>query len=95
MKKIIITSLLLITAITGYAKKKWAITTTGESLQALTQVTDNQEPCMYPFGGDNGSALFFVARENKKFLYNVIKEGARERQSFFCCYDTENKRKKS
>ena len=44
-----------------------------ESLQALTKVTDNEEPCLYPFGGDNGSPLFFVARENKKW-FNVYKK---------------------
>ena len=60
-------------AVSGYGKKKWAITTTGESLQALTQVTDNEEPCMYPFGGDNGSPLYFAARENKKY-WNIYKK---------------------
>lgn len=60
MKRLVISALILFVAVAGNAKKKWAITTTGESLQALTQVTDNEEPCLYPFGGDNGAALFFV-----------------------------------
>ena len=73
MKKFFLIALLMVIATTSYAKKKWAITTTGESLQALTKVTDNEEPCLYPFGGDNGSALFFVARENKKW-FNIYKK---------------------
>ena len=68
MKKILFVSLFLLLAVAGNAKKKWAVTTTGESLQALTQVTDNEEPCLFPFGGDNGSALFFCARENKRWF---------------------------
>ena len=73
MKKYLLFLFLLSVATSGYAKKKWAITTTGESLQALTKVTDNEEPCLYPFGGDNGSPLFFVARENKKW-FNIYKK---------------------
>lgn len=57
----------------GNAKKKWPITTIGESLQALTKVTDNEEPCLHPYGGDNGSALYFSARENKKY-FNIYKK---------------------
>ena len=73
MKKLFFAVMLLSIAVSGYGKKKWAITTTGESLQALTQVTDNEEPCMYPFGGDNGSPLYFAARENKKY-FNIYKK---------------------
>ena len=73
MKKLFFVALLITVAVSGFAKKKWAITTNGELLQALTQVTDNEEPCLYPFGGDNGSALFFCARENKKW-YNIYKK---------------------
>mgnify|MGYP003297450925 CR=1 FL=1 len=36
---------------------QFAITTGDESLSALTQVTDNEEPCITPFGGDNGKDL--------------------------------------
>lgn len=73
MKKLLFATLLVSFAVSGYAKKKYAITTNGEILQALTQVTDNEEPCLYPFGGDNGTALFFSARENKKW-YNIYKK---------------------
>ena len=73
MKNLLLTVAFLTIAISGYGKKTFAITTTGESLQALTQVTDNEEPCMYPFGGDNGSALYFAVRENKKY-FNIYKK---------------------
>lgn len=73
MKRFLFVTLLVSVAACGYAKKKWAITANGETLQALTQVTDNEEPCIYPFGGDNGTALFFSSRENKKW-YNIYKK---------------------
>lgn len=73
MRTNLIILLLISIAVSGQAKKKWAITTNGESLQALTQVTDNEEPCFFPFGGDNGKALYFAVRENKKW-YNIYKK---------------------
>ena len=48
---------------------QYAITMTGENLSALTKVTDNEEPCISPFGGDNGKDLFFAARESRQY-YN-------------------------
>ena len=47
--------------------QQFAITSTGENLSALTKVTDNEEPCISPFGGDNGKDLFFAAREDKQY----------------------------
>lgn len=52
---------------------KYAVTSAGESLMALTKVTDMEEPCISPFGGDNGSNLFFAVCENKKY-YNIYKK---------------------
>lgn len=59
-----------------YAKKKFAITAGNENLTALTQVTDREEPCITPFGGDNGTKLFFAACENKKYYNIYMKENA-------------------
>ena len=73
MKKILFAALLTALAMNVDAKKKFAITMTGENLSTLTQVTDNAEPCMDPFGGDNGSPLYFAVRENKKY-YNIYKK---------------------
>lgn len=52
---------------------RFAVTTSGENLQALTKVTDSEEPCITPFGGDNGKDLYFAARENKKY-FNIYKK---------------------
>ena len=73
MKKVLFVALLASVALSAAAKKKLAITMTGENLATLTQVTDNQEPCLDPYGGDNGAALFFTVRENGKY-YNIYKK---------------------
>lgn len=73
MKKLLFFALLACVAVSTYGKKKYVITMAGENLAKLTQVTDNQEPCINPFGGDNGSTLFFAVRENKKY-YNIYKK---------------------
>lgn len=52
---------------------QYAITLSGENLSALTKVTDNEEPCVSPYGGDNGKDLFFAARENERY-YNIYKK---------------------
>lgn len=59
--------------ITSCGSKRFAITTNGENLSALTKVTDNEEPCITPVGGDNGKDLFFAVRENKEY-YNIYKK---------------------
>lgn len=53
--------------------KEFAIASGDENLTTLTKVTDNEEPCNNPFGGDNGSALFFAARESGKY-WNIYKK---------------------
>ena len=68
MRKTTIILLVMAVATSVYAKKKLDITTSGESLAALTQVTDNEEPCFNPFGGDNGKDLYFTVQENKKYF---------------------------
>ncbi len=73
MKKVLLLAILASVTLSTSAKKKLAITMTGENLATLTQVTDNQEPCLDPFGGDNGSPLYFSVRENKKY-YNIYKK---------------------
>lgn len=54
-------------------KKRIAITSTGENLNALTQVTDNEYPCITPFGGDNGQNLYYAVCEKGKY-YNIFKK---------------------
>lgn len=52
---------------------KFAISSGNENLSALTQVTDNEEPCVQPFGGDNGKNLFFSARNDNRY-WNIYKK---------------------
>lgn len=73
MKKTIIILLMVAVVSAVNAKKKWEITTSGETLTALTQVTDNKEPCFNPFGGDYGKDLYFTVQENKKY-FNIYKK---------------------
>lgn len=73
MKKMSFLALIALFGLSSCGGTKFAITTGDESLTALTQITDNEEPCITPFGGDNGKDLFFAARENKKY-YNIYKK---------------------
>lgn len=60
-------------AFTSCSTKQFAIASGDENLTTLTKVTDNEEPCLTPFGGDEGKALFFSAQESKRYL-NVYKK---------------------
>lgn len=51
----------------------FSITSSGENLSALTKVTDAAEPCVSPFGGDNGKDLFFASCEKGQY-YNIYKK---------------------
>lgn len=73
MKKTFIILLMAAVVSAVNAKKKLEITTSGETLTALTQVTDNKEPCFNPFGGDYGKDLYFTVQENKKY-FNIYKK---------------------
>ncbi|MGN0205975.1 MAG: hypothetical protein ACI4BC_01910 [Muribaculaceae bacterium] len=53
--------------------KKFAIMSTGENLSILSKVTDRDEPCVFPFGGDYGKDLFFSACEDGRY-YNIYKK---------------------
>lgn len=51
----------------------FAIMSGDENLQALTKVTDGDQPCITPFGGDNGADLYFAVMEKNKY-YNIYKK---------------------
>lgn len=55
------------------AKKKYMITTSGETLRALTQITDSKYACISPFGGDYGKDLYYAVNEDGKY-YNIFKK---------------------
>lgn len=72
-KKNIIAALGFVLFLTSCGTTQYAITSSGENLTTLTKVTDNEEPCISPYGGDNGKDLFFAARENNNY-YNIYKK---------------------
>lgn len=50
-----------------------------ENLQTLTKVTDGEQPCITPYGGDYGKDLFFAVVENNSAMsnfniYNIYKK---------------------
>lgn len=77
MRKKTVSTLLVLTifsvGLTNCSGTKFAISSGDEHLSALTQITDSEEPCISPYGGDNGKNLFYAARENKKY-YNIYKK---------------------
>lgn len=73
MKKNLLLAMIVVMGLSSCGGTKFAITSGNENLTALTKVTDNEEPCISPFGGDNGKDLFFAARENHKY-YNIYKK---------------------
>lgn len=52
---------------------KYAVTTSDESLNSLTKITDYEDSCIDPYGGDDGKDLFFSVFEKNKY-YNIYKK---------------------
>ena len=44
----------------------------GEILSSLSKVTDGENKCSYPFGGDNGKNLFFSVRDKGSDYCNIF-----------------------
>ena len=45
----------------------------GENLTSLTQITDMEDICEFPFGGNNGSNLFFSVTDKRGLSRNIYK----------------------
>lgn len=73
MKKVLLMIVLASIALSSSAKKRLAITVAGENLLSLAQITDNEYPCVNPYGGDKDTPLFFSVCEKKKY-YNIFKK---------------------
>lgn len=74
IRKTLICSMAVLMAMPAFArKKKLVVTTTGENLVALTQVTDNKYPCISPTGGENGRNLYYAVNEDGRY-YNIYKK---------------------
>ena len=77
---------------------QYAVTSGGENLTALTKVTDGDDVCTMPFGGDDGKDLFYLKRlHDGAYTYsNVYKKEnpLQERKPFGQCIVGEDKRPK-
>ena len=51
------------TTVVTVAEEPFPVNAMGENLQALTKITESENPCDYPFGGDKGRNLFFTVHE--------------------------------
>lgn len=54
--------------------KQFAMYAPGENLSALTKITESDNICEFPYGGDNGQKLFFSVRDRKSGYSNVYKK---------------------
>lgn len=73
MKKIL--SFVLASAVWGgCAPKAFLMTSEGENFDALTQISDSDKPCLYPYGGDLGENLVYVSREEDGSFNLYMKE---------------------
>jgi TolB protein len=74
MKKNYLLALATSVILVSCGGSKFAVTTGGENLTALTKVTDGEESSIHPFGGDNGANLFYAVGEKKGKYYNIFKK---------------------
>lgn len=63
----------LVAVSVSVSAKKYLITTSGEALRALTQITDSKFACITPFGGDFGKDLYYAVNEDGRY-YNIFKK---------------------
>lgn len=49
------------------APKSFSITWPGENLSALTKITEIEEICITPYGGDNSELLFFAVQDANRY----------------------------
>lgn len=52
---------------------RFAVTSGEENLNSLTKITDYEDPCIYPNGGDNGKDLFFAVFEKRNTIIFIKK----------------------
>lgn len=54
--------------------KQFAVYAPGENLSALTKITESDNICQFPYGGDNGEKLFFTIKDRKNGFSNIYKK---------------------
>lgn len=98
MKKII--PLFLVLLLFNSCTTSYLVTSAGESFDSLTKITEREEECLYPNGGDDGENLTFTVKESDgyfniylkdKVLTNaIIQKTAGNNFNFFPDYCSEN-----
>lgn len=51
--------------------ESFSITWPGENLTSLTKITDDDEICFSPYGGDEGTPLFFAVKDGRLYMQNT------------------------
>ena len=67
-------NLLLILVLFTSCATTFDVYSPGENLSSLTKITDGEDICEHPHGGDNGRNLFFTVRDKKNLSRNVYKK---------------------
>lgn len=52
---------------------QWDLYAPGENMSSLTKITDMEDICEYPYGGNNGRNLFFSVRDKRGTSRNIYK----------------------
>ena len=73
MKKSVFTWLSCTLALSS-CTSTYVISSAGESLSALTKVTDAEKQCISPYGGDEGKDLFY-SMEEKGGVFKIYRKG--------------------
>lgn len=73
MKKSILLFGLASLVLTG-CSKKFAVSASGENLAAISQITDSEETCCSPFGGEDGKNLYYSGTEKSGRYVNIYKK---------------------
>jgi len=86
--KIVVSDFLLIIIAYGCTTTTYLIVSEGESFNALTKITDNENPCFDSDGGSEGTNLVFTVRE-KDGSYNIyMKDNVLSRATIQKTYGT-------
>ena len=60
--------------ISSCGTSRWDIYAPGENMTSLTKITDGEDICENPFGGDNGKDLFFTVCDKHGISRNIYKK---------------------
>ena len=69
----LLSALLLALITVSCGPREWDMYAPGENMSSLTKITDMEDICEYPFGGNNGRNLFFTVRDKRGISRNIYK----------------------